>query len=583
MFRPATFGTILALAAAVLLALVTVNTPIIKSIYFLQATISSGSNGSGSSSAPGSKTATFGTLGYCIDSTCSKPALGYEFDPNGLLGISYIPRQYTGLAVKGLTYTLVLHPVACAISIVAVLLGILAHCSEMAMGCLGACATGTAAGIALIAFGLDLALFLIAKKRIESINGGSAQLGSALWLTVAAWVLLALGGCTFGCGMCGGGSGGRKRRGDRGKDSSAGYGQRPMGNDYYAERMRMDALEAEADRKRRQNDYDRNAKDLPKFAEYVTEHEIPLKDDYEDSPADAVRAPAAGLAGAGAHAAPSHAGYSDPYNQAVTGYAYSDPHNVPANVPGVGEGYGRRQPSQPQGYTHYPEPSYTPGIGPQPYRDGLESGGEGEPGPRYFAPQPQYPAHGAEPSEYSHGTPYAPARTPSAVVAGDFRSPSAAPSQYARSYHQHQYSAGHRGYSSQYDQQTPLPPMLQPLPPPEPHQRNTSREHQHYDYDSMHTYAYSGSHPIHRAADTSPDDHAARAAADDFGLDAIITSPSSREPSHALLPTPSTAPHGHTHAQSVSHYTDAMESHDPMQPPGYSSAYGHSYMSDYKP
>lgn len=105
MFGAATPGTLIVLVAAVLLALVTVNTPVIKSIYFLSATIG------GSGSQKGS-VATFGTLGYCVGGTCSKPTLGYEFDPGQLLNLpGFVPGQYSGFVVKGLTYTLVLHPV----------------------------------------------------------------------------------------------------------------------------------------------------------------------------------------------------------------------------------------------------------------------------------------------------------------------------------------------------------------------------------------------------------------------------------------------------------------------------------------
>lgn len=64
--RGATPGTILALVGAILLALVTLSTPIIKSISFLNITVE---NQSGS----------FGTLGYCLAGSCNGPTLGYSF------------------------------------------------------------------------------------------------------------------------------------------------------------------------------------------------------------------------------------------------------------------------------------------------------------------------------------------------------------------------------------------------------------------------------------------------------------------------------------------------------------------------
>jgi hypothetical protein len=71
--RPATPGFLITLVATVLLAVVSFCVPLLKSVYFLKATISvSGINGS----------ITFGTLGYCLElsngTTCSRPSVGYE-------------------------------------------------------------------------------------------------------------------------------------------------------------------------------------------------------------------------------------------------------------------------------------------------------------------------------------------------------------------------------------------------------------------------------------------------------------------------------------------------------------------------
>lgn len=71
--RPATPGFIATLTATILLAIVVLCVPYIKSVYFLKASISvSNINGS----------ITFGTLGYCLElsngTTCSSPSVGYE-------------------------------------------------------------------------------------------------------------------------------------------------------------------------------------------------------------------------------------------------------------------------------------------------------------------------------------------------------------------------------------------------------------------------------------------------------------------------------------------------------------------------
>jgi hypothetical protein len=73
-FRPATPGFLVTLAATICLALVSFSVPMLKSIYFLSATINQdGLQG----------TATFGVLGYCLRTNltqaCSNATVGWEF------------------------------------------------------------------------------------------------------------------------------------------------------------------------------------------------------------------------------------------------------------------------------------------------------------------------------------------------------------------------------------------------------------------------------------------------------------------------------------------------------------------------
>lgn len=70
--RAATPGTILILAATILLVLVTCSAPVIKSISFLTATVG------GSGSEKGDKI-TLGCLGYCLGDKCVGPTIGYSF------------------------------------------------------------------------------------------------------------------------------------------------------------------------------------------------------------------------------------------------------------------------------------------------------------------------------------------------------------------------------------------------------------------------------------------------------------------------------------------------------------------------
>ncbi|KAL0951706.1 hypothetical protein HGRIS_008381 [Hohenbuehelia grisea] len=126
----------------------------------------------------------------------------------------------------------------------------------MSMTCCSSCVSGFAAAVALIAFIFDLALFFIAKSRINAVPGGSAQIGNAIWLTLAAWLLLFFSGCFYTLGRCCISKRG-KRSGDGGKGWSGNKDHETGGDtshNKYAEQMRLDAVKAEADRKARQKE-----------------------------------------------------------------------------------------------------------------------------------------------------------------------------------------------------------------------------------------------------------------------------------------------------------------------------------------
>ncbi|KAG6830889.1 hypothetical protein H0H92_014040 [Tricholoma furcatifolium] len=237
--RPATPGFLVTLVATGLLAVVSFCVPYFKSVYFLKANITEGGN---------SGTITFGTLGYCLElsngTTCSQPSVGYELNINSLVGNS-LPIQIPQVVVKWLTYCLVLHIVALALAAGSAVFGLLAHVREMSMTCCSTCISGFAASIALLAFIFDIAIFFAARARIDEV--GSAEIGNATWLTLAAWVLLFFSGCFFTLGRCC-----ISRRGPRGNRDKWDKVESVPGPDG-AEQMRMDAVKAEADRKARQN------------------------------------------------------------------------------------------------------------------------------------------------------------------------------------------------------------------------------------------------------------------------------------------------------------------------------------------
>ncbi|KAI8990552.1 pali-domain-containing protein [Trametes punicea] len=235
--RPATPGFVVTLVATVLLAVVSFNTPILKSIFFLKASVQIGGS---------TETITFGTLGYCLTlpsgTTCSKPSVGYQLDVNALLGDN-TPIKIPTVLVKWITYALVLHIVALVLAGIATVFGLLAHVREMSMTYCSTFVSGFAASVAMIAFIFDLVLFFLTKSRVNAVSGGQAQTGISIWLTLAAFILLFFAGCFYGLGRC------CIRRRPRGFDKEL---NRPLPDNSYAEQMRLEAVKAEADRKARQ-------------------------------------------------------------------------------------------------------------------------------------------------------------------------------------------------------------------------------------------------------------------------------------------------------------------------------------------
>jgi hypothetical protein len=120
-------------------------------------------------------------------------------DINNLVGDN-LPIQIPKVVVKWVTSALVLHIVALILAAASAFFGLLAHVREMSMTYCSTFISEFAAAVALVAFIFDLVLFFVAKTRINAV--GSAQIGSAIWLTLAAWVLLFFSGCFYSFGKC---------------------------------------------------------------------------------------------------------------------------------------------------------------------------------------------------------------------------------------------------------------------------------------------------------------------------------------------------------------------------------------------
>ena len=272
-------------------------------------------------------------------------------DPNALLQNNIRFAQVPEVVVRWITYALFLHVVALIAAAISAVFGLLAHVREMSMTCCSSCISGLAAFIAMTAFIFDVVFFLVVRTRVRAIEGGEAEIGNALWLTLAAWLLLFFSGCFYAFGRC---CINRRQRGPR--DDK--YGGGPSGggnkwwggnNDSYSEQMRLDAVKAEADRKARQQ---RGEIGLPPLPEH--EATKPLKstpqylEEDDDEPYRDNYAVANGPRRQGSQPSTPGGGYAGGYVRAPPGTRAVDEYYTPT-----------RQASSP-GYPPSPHRQYPP-------------------------------------------------------------------------------------------------------------------------------------------------------------------------------------------------------------------------------
>lgn len=212
------------------------------------------------------------------------------------------------------------------------------------MTCFSSCISGIAAAITLVAFIFDLVFFFVVKARLNSVENGSAVIGSAVWLTLGAWILLFFSGCFYSIGRCCIRNRPRAPRGDK-LDNTW---NNNADHDRYTEQVRLDAVKAEADRKARQQNGELG---LPSFQEHQPLNTGPQYLEDEEEPYRDNVAGAAGLGAAnGARRTPSNG------PQFRGGYA-----QAPPGTRAVDEYYS---PSRPEQNTYPPPPvrQTSPGV-----------------------------------------------------------------------------------------------------------------------------------------------------------------------------------------------------------------------------
>lgn len=123
----------------------------------------------------------------------SKPRLKVSVDVVFLFSQGYAYQATVGGYTVGSSWTrgLVIHPIAAAVILVALLLSFSTHLTVVLvaslvsfLGCL----------MTLIVFAIDIALFAYVKGQMGNI-GGSTMPGPAFWMTLVVLVLTAVAGC----------------------------------------------------------------------------------------------------------------------------------------------------------------------------------------------------------------------------------------------------------------------------------------------------------------------------------------------------------------------------------------------------
>ncbi|CAH7676260.1 actin cortical patch SUR7/pH-response regulator pali [Phakopsora pachyrhizi] len=221
---PNTPGTIVLLAATIILGLVSLSPPFDSRINFLEENVDASI-----SSLNRTGTIRMGVFGYCILESsgvevCSDPAIGYSLDPITLLGLKDLKFMRLNDFIKlndstvlTITRALVLHPIAAGLAGLSFIAGIISHSQDLSRTCWIQFLTSIASTVTFLALIFDVIFFSVIKSRLNSgaadkvprndenlsfIEKAKLRIGIGVWLTLIAWLLLSFSGCVFCLGRC---------------------------------------------------------------------------------------------------------------------------------------------------------------------------------------------------------------------------------------------------------------------------------------------------------------------------------------------------------------------------------------------
>ncbi|KAF8894553.1 actin cortical patch SUR7/pH-response regulator pali [Infundibulicybe gibba] len=203
---PEILTPLLIFIAFLLLLLVSLSAPIIKTIYLFRLSLNLASSGLHSGT---SATVSFGLWGYCISnaetviagihragpSQCSPRHLGYSIDLTAANAVGF--RQLETVISRTTTAAFVIHPIAAAFAFVTLLISLF-------MLRRGSNGTSRLASIVTLSFGLlttllttivfliDVILVAVVRGRVRDITDGTIDLnwGNAVWMALGAALAL---------------------------------------------------------------------------------------------------------------------------------------------------------------------------------------------------------------------------------------------------------------------------------------------------------------------------------------------------------------------------------------------------------
>ncbi|KAK8861663.1 hypothetical protein IAR55_002486 [Kwoniella newhampshirensis] len=196
------------LGAFVLLLLVTLSVPIIKTIYLLHITSSASSvaNAGVFGMCYQGGSASFIGIHYSNNAACTHPQVGYTFDDTFIGTAATDHAGVSRTVIRGLAGVLLVNVIACGLSGISLFTSFFGwFCASRAMEIVTFLTLFLSALSAWLAFALDVALALIARHRIRHYTNRQFEghIGNAVWLALAAAVALTLAIFLAGCGMFG--------------------------------------------------------------------------------------------------------------------------------------------------------------------------------------------------------------------------------------------------------------------------------------------------------------------------------------------------------------------------------------------